>query len=256
MAQTTYAYPNQQIPGEISQQAAMGGLGELLAVYKPKYSNPLLIIGLTLAGIIVDIVATVVIYMLGWIVFYLYIIPFLILAWGIYTLASCNLRVYIFTNGFINARGRQGEVIRWDQVQAIWQKITRNSSYRGNSLIYVYTVQRNDGKIFKQGSPLQQSDDMGQRMMREVTKVHLPLAKAAYSAGQRLSFGPIQVDMQGLSNGKETVAWPQIGRLALSNGNVTVEQRGHQYQWSPVKAADVPNLSVLISLVNSIAQGQ
>lgn len=254
MAQTTYAYPNQQMPNEIYQQAAIGSLGELVAVYKPKYSNPLLVIGLTLGGIIVDIVATIIIYNLGFIVFYLYVVPLLILAWGIYTLVSCNLRVYVFTNGFINARGRQGEVIRWDQIQAIWEKVIRSSYGRGN--LFTYTVQRNDGKIFKQGSPLQQSRDMGLSMMREVVKVHLPLAKTAYQAGQRLSFGPINVDMQGLSNGKETVPWNQIGRLVVKNGAVLIEQNGRQLKWSTVKSADVPNLSVLMSLVTFVVQGQ
>lgn len=254
MAQATYAYPNQQIPGEIYQQAATSDLGELLAVYKPKYSNPFLIIALSLAGIIVDIVATVVIYMLGWIVYYLYVVPILILVWGIYTLINSNLRVYVFTNGFINAKGRRSEVIRWDQIQAIWEKVTR-SSY-GNTLTYTYTVQRNDGQTFRQGSPLQNSRDMGLSMMREVVKVQLPLVKAAYGAGQVLAFGPIKVDMQGLNNGKEMVPWQQISRLAVKNGVVSLEQNGRQLKWSTVKAADVPNLSVLISLVNFVVQEQ
>lgn len=256
MAQAVSAFSNQQVPGEIYQQAAMGGLGELLAAYKPKYSNPLIIIGIALAGIIVDIVATVAIYAAGWIVFYLYIIPFLILAWAIYALASCNLRVYVFTSGFIRAKGRQGEVIRWDQIQAIWESVTRSSySYR-NTLTYTYTVQRNDGKIFKQGSPLQKSDAMGASIKREVVKIHLPLAKAAFQAGQTLSFGSINVDSQGVNNGKEMIPWNQIVRLSISQGKVVVEQSGLQLRWTAVKSAEVPNLSVLISLVNFVVQGQ
>ncbi|MGH2508022.1 MAG: DUF6585 family protein [Ktedonobacteraceae bacterium] len=255
MAQATYAYPNQQMPNEIYQQAATSDLGELFAIYKPKYANPLLIIGMALGGIIVDIVVTIIAYMSGWIVFYLYAVPVLILIWAIYTLASCNLRVYVFANGFINARGRRGEVIRWDQIQSIWEKVTR-SSYRQSTLTYTYTVLRNDGKIFKQGSPLQKSRDMGLSMMREVVKIQLPLVKAAYQAGQTLAFGPINVDMQGVNNRKEMVPWDQIVRLTVSQGAVSVEQRGVQRQWSPVKSAEVPNLSVLMSLVNFVVQGQ
>ncbi|MEO7020112.1 MAG: DUF6585 family protein [Ktedonobacteraceae bacterium] len=254
MAQVTYTYPNQQAPGEIYQQAATSDLGELLAVYKPQYSNPFLIIGATLGAIILDVAATAVIFELGWIVYYLVIIPFAILFWAIYTLASCNLRVYVFTNGFINARGRRGEVIRWDQIQAIWEKVVKSGYGSGNTL--TYTVQRNDGKVFKQGSPLQKSRDMGMSMMREVVKIHLPLVKAAYHAGQAISFGPINVSMQGLHNGKEMVPWNQIGSLVLKQGTVVVEQNGRQLKWSTVRSGDVPNLSVLISLVNYVVKGQ
>ena len=105
MAQAIQPMPGQQAPGEIYQQAAMNGLGELAAVYKPKYSNPLFIIGLALGILVVDIAAVVIIYNIGFIVYYLAIVPIIAIIWAISALRSCNLRVYVFTNGFIRAPG-------------------------------------------------------------------------------------------------------------------------------------------------------
>jgi hypothetical protein len=252
MAQAIQPMPGQQAPGEIYQQAAMNGLGELTAVYKPKYSNPLFIIGLALGILVVDIAVVVIIYNIGFIVYYLAIVPIIAIIWAISALRSCNLRVYVFTNGFIRARGRKGDAVRWDQVQAIWEKVKQSRS--GGTL--TYTVQRNDGQVFVQGSPLQNSRDMGLRMMREVTKLHLPAAKAAYNAGQTLSFGKVNVNMQGLNNGKELVPWDQIGRVTTKQGNVCIEKNGQQITWSSVKSAEVPNLSVLVALANYVVQGQ
>ncbi len=252
MAQATYELANQQLPGAIYQQAAFSELGELAAVYKPRFSNPFFIIGAALAAIIVDIAAVIGLYNVGWVAFYLLIIPILAIIWAVNSLRACNLRVYIFTNGFIHARGKSGEAVRWDQIQAIWEKVTR-SRY---SNTFLYTVQRSDGKVFRQGSPLVNCRDMGVRMMREVTKVHLPAAKAAYNAGQTLTFGPVNVTMQGLNNGKEMVPWDQIGRITLQQGKLGFEKEGRTLTLSSVKTADIPNLSVLIALVNSVVQGQ
>ncbi|HEY7414702.1 MAG TPA: DUF6585 family protein, partial [Ktedonobacteraceae bacterium] len=178
--------------------------------------------------------------------------PIIALIWAINTLGSANLRVYTFTNGFIRARGRKGEVVRWDQIQAIWEKV-RQSRYGTH---FTYTVQRSDNQIFKQGSPLQNSRDMGLSMMREVLKLQLPAAKAAYDAGQTLSFGKITVNQQGLNNGKELVPWNHVSRMAVQRGNAIIEKDGHPINWSSVKSAEVPNLSVLLALVKYVVQGQ
>lgn len=252
MAQTAYAMPNQQVPNEIYQQAGINGLGELITVYKPKYTNPLAIIGIALAIIIADIIALVVSFFVGFIFYILGIVPILAIIWAISALLNCNLRVYMFNNGFINGRGRTGEVVRWDQVQAIWENAKQGRS--GGT--FTYTVQRNDGKVLKQGSPLQNSKDMGVQMMREITRVHLPRAQTAFNAGQTLSFGRINVDRYGLNNGTEIVPWDQIGRVTTQQGIVCIEKDGRVIKWSSVKSAEVPNLVVLMTLVNYVVQGQ
>ncbi len=251
MAQA-YAMPNQQIPNELYQQAANSELGEMSTVYKPRFSNPLVIIGIALGALILDIVAIVVIYYIGFIVYYLIAVPIIVIIWAIGALGSSNLRVYLFTNGFIAARGKNGDVFRWDQIQAVWEKVT--SSRSGN--VFTYTVQRNDGKTSKMGSQLMKVRDLGVQIMREVTRIQLPLAKAAYNGGQVLSFGKVNVNLQGVNNGKELVPWDQIGSMTVTQGKIFIVKDGRQLKWSTVKAADVPNLPVLLALVNQIAQGQ
>lgn len=251
MAQA-YAMPGQQMPNELYQQAANSELGEVTAVYKPRFSNPLVIIGIVLGILILDIVAIVISYFIGYILYILIVIPFLAIIWAFGALGSSNLRVYLFTNGFIAARGKKGDVFRWDQIQAVWEKVTTNRS--GNA--FTYTVQRNDGKTTKISSQLVKVRDLGVQIMREVMRIQLPQAKAAYNGGQTLSFGKVNVNLQGVNNGKELVPWDQIGNMTVAQGSILIGKDGRQLKWSTVKAADVPNLSVLIALVNQVAQGQ
>lgn len=258
MAQFTYEVASQQLPDAIYQQAAVHDLGQLVTVYKPRFSNPFFILVIALLIAAIDVAAVVALYYAGWVVYYLFAIPVIAIVWAANALFNFNLRVYLFANGFIRTRGQRGEAVRWDQVQAIWEKVTQ--TYYTRTLMYtahMYTVQRSDGKVLKQGRGLQNSRDMGLRMMREIRKVLLPTVRTAYEAGQTLSFGPISVNMQGLSRGKELIPWSEVGSITLKQGTVCVEKNGRQLRWSsPVKAADVPNLSVLIALVNHVVQGQ
>ena len=244
--------PVLKAPGKISRLAVQHELGELAAVYRPKFTNPLVILGIALAIAAVDIAAIVVIYQLGFIVYYLSVIPIIALIWAITTLRSANLRVYIFTNGFIRARGRRGVAIRWEQIQTIWESV-KHSAY---GTIYTYTVRCADGRVFKQGSPLQNRRDMGILMMRQVVKLQLPVAKAAYDAGQTLSFGSITVNMQGLGTGGQIVPWSQIDRVTSQNGIVFPEKQGRRINWPAARSAEVPNLAVLLALARSILQEQ
>jgi len=252
MAQVSYAGPGQNVPDYVQQQAASYDLGELVATYKPRYSNVFYVLGVSLGGIIADILVVVVLYQSGWIAFYLLVVPIFILVWAAGALNGITLRAYAFTNGLISARGRQSEIARWDQVQAVWEKAVR----KRNGVALTYTVQRSDGNVFKFGWPLLQVRDLGKRLMTEVVKLHLPGVKAAYDAGQPLTFGPINVDRQGLNNGKEMVPWSQIGNLTTNQGRLVIEKGGQRLNWSSAASESVPNLSVLIALVRYVVQTQ
>lgn len=244
--------PALKAPKQIFQLAVQYELGELAAVYRPKFTNPLVILGIVLAISAVDIAAVVVIYQLGFIIYYLNIVPIIALIWAINPLRNANLRVYIFTNGFIRARGRRGIAIRWEQIQTLWESV-KHSAYGTR---YTYTVHCTDGRVLKQGSPLLNCQDLGLRVMREVIKRQFPVAKATYNAGQALSFGSITVSTQGLGTGGQIVPWSQIDRVTSQNGIVFPEKQGQRINWPAVKSAEVPNLPVLLALVRSILQEQ
>jgi len=253
MAQAPYAFPNQQLPGEVYQQAAMYQLGEMRQIYKPTFTNPFTIIGMVIGTIILDIIALVVIANLtGYIYYILIVIPIVAIIYAIYGLLTFNLKVYVFTYGFVGAKGSAIDVVRWDQIEAVWERIMR-SRY---GLRYTYTVRRGDGKIFKYGNVLKGIANLGSTIQQEVTRIQLPRAIAAFKAGQQIPFGPINVAMQGVNNGKEIIPWNQIGSITIKRGVLAAQIGGRFLRWSSVKARNVPNLGVLIGLVDYVVRGQ
>src|SRR5258708_12959083 len=74
--------------------------------------------------------------------------------WNLVT--NFNLKVYVFTEGLIRAQGSKIDVMRWEHVEAVWEKIVKHR-YRALIPIYTsyhYTVHPPDGTQFNFVSPL------------------------------------------------------------------------------------------------------
>jgi len=85
-----------------------------------------------------------------------------------------------------------------------------------------------------------------------VTRVRLPEAIAAFKAGSTVTFGPLSVSMQGVSNSKELITWDQIKEFRVNNGTVIVKKEGKWLSWSSIQAANIPNFFIFLAMVNAI----
>ncbi len=163
----------QPLPLEVQQQVGMYDMGELTALYKPRFTNPLVIIALALLVIVADIALFVVIVNTGWIVYILGIIPILAIIYAVKGIANYNVRVYTFTNGLIRAKGKAYDVIRYDQVAQVFF-ISKKGSY--GSVSYTLTLVRSDGTPCKFSSVIQYLGTLGSTVQSEVVRRHMPQA--------------------------------------------------------------------------------
>jgi hypothetical protein len=238
----------QQVPPEVLQQAAIFQLGEPTAAYRPSMTNPLAIIGIALGVSIVDILLLIAIYNAGFIVYLLVAIPIAMVIWGVRALMWHKVRIYLFTNGFIRANGMTIDAVRWDQVEAVWQRPLR--SRYGYVRSYAYTVKRSDGATYKFDNLIKKAADLGNTIQHEVTKVHVPRAIAAFNSGNPLLFGKLSLNVQGLSKGSAMLPWMQVRNVDLNRGYVQVWQNGSSRRWARVTVSAVPNLLVFLEVVN------
>lgn len=252
----TYTTPDIQIPPDVSNQAATYQLGNATGVYKPRFTNPLVIVGIAVGAIILDIIVLYAILVATGYLFYILIaIPIIALIWMFSALPYANLRAYTFSQGLIHAKGSAIDVIRWDQIEAVWEKATRTR--RSNNVSLIYIVRRaGDGKTFRYSSQLQQVAMLGQTIQQELVRAQMPRVIPAYNAEQDIAFGPIHVNTQGLNNGREMVPWTQVGSVVVREGVVNIEQGGRMLPWKSIRADSIPNLAVLRALVNYVVQGQ
>lgn len=241
-----------QISGEVYQQAAIYQLGTPVATFTPLLSNPLTIIAMVLGIIIADVILVAFIYSLGYILYILIAIPIAAIIYGINALRHCNLKVYQFSYGLVRVKGTRVDAIRWDQVESVWQKITKGRY----STSRTYTLRRSDGASFTFTHALRHVEQLGQNMQQTIAAIHTPMAMTAYNAGNTLHFGPLHLNYQGISNGKEVLPWHEMQGVEIKQGYVNIKRMGKTFNWSRIAVANIPNVLVFLNVVNHARSGQ
>lgn len=173
----------------------------------------------------------------------------------LYPLIYRSWHVYVYSQGFVFTRGSKLDAFRWDQIESISQRVTRqyvNGIYTGTQ--HRYTLRGLDGRKIVLNDRITNVERLGNVISEMVTRVKLPQAIAAFKAGHTITFGPLSVSMQGVSNSKELISWNQIKEFGVNRGIVTVKKEGKWLSWSTVYVAKIPNFFVFMALVNAIMQ--
>ncbi len=242
------------VPPDVLQQAATYQLGTHEQTYKPRFS-PIVAVGIAAIVSILDLIVLVAILLAsGYFLGILIVIPIAMIVFAGYSLALGNTQIYVFTNGLIQAKGQQRNVIRWDQIEATWQRIVRTRYYFYYSTSYKYTVRRSDGATFTFGSPLKDVANLGKTLQGEVSRLHTPRAIAAYDSGVPVTFGIFTLGTLGISNGRETLPWNMVKRIDVSGGMVFVHKEGQLLRWASSDVSSIPNYPVFINVANHALQ--
>ena len=169
------------------------------------------------------------------------------------TVIGWNTRVLVFPDGLLHIKNGKSNVFRWDDIGAVWQQITKryvNGVYTGTT--HIYTLRRYDGEQIKLSDSLAKVEELGTLVQNETFKRLMPKAIATYNQGGTVVFGKIRVSPQGISNGKETLPWPEVKGVTIDRGVISVSKQGKWLRWASDTAANTPNLYVFLQLVDAI----
>ena len=84
----------------------------------------------------------------------------------------------------------------------------------------------------------------------EVKRIQLPQAIAAYNAGSSVSFGSLTVSQLGIALSQKGLPWHQFAGIQINKGYVDIFKKGGLLKWMHVRTQKVPNLFVLLSLID------
>ncbi len=189
------------------------------------------------------------------------IIGLVLFAGGIWTLIklflNSNRRVIVYEQGVVRMNKSLTEVVRWEDVDTFLQAVTKhyiNGIYTNTT--HIYTLCRSNGKAVKFGDTIRKVEALGDTLQREVTRVLLPKFIEAYNMGDTLTFGPLSMSQEGLSNGKEMLSWSQVQDVQVRQGIVSVQKEDQWTNWSPVGIARIPNFYAFMALVDSVLKEQ
>jgi hypothetical protein len=196
--------------------------------------------------------------------------------------------IYAGEQGLIleHARPPAAEVIRWDDVTSIvrlWAAhyhpgISEDEPYflpAGHRLVRrsgrevelavgyanVLDPYRNVGRFVaatmpaNAGATLPRFPTLGELAEDALTRRLLPAALTSYERGQRVSFGPLGLDRQGvhMADDAALLAWQDLERIASNGPLVVISKRGSGDVWRTLDIAAVPNVCVLNALIETIS---
>ncbi len=169
-----------------------------------------------------------------------------------------QLQFYHCRQGFIVKEGMNAaQPFRWDQIPVVWRNVKITHIYNRVTRVIAkitYIIQRVDGYTFYLDHALDNFDLMCKNIEAETRKILLPPAIQSYMYGQMLTFGPIVLNRQGISNGREWLPWYQIeaitNQVDYDNEIIKVKRMGSWLSWKKITTANIPNLSVLLALVD------
>ncbi len=160
------------------------------------------------------------------------------------------LTAALYEHGFAFRDRRGVHQARWDQVEAVWQAITkhyRNGVYTGTT--HVYTVQPQGGERIVLDDKLANVEALGTAIQQSVTRTLWPRYAQAAQSGQRLTFGPLAIDPQGLYSGNKSVRWDEIKAVKLERGIISIKKDGGWFNWASVGVPQIPNFFIFYELL-------
>ncbi|MBL8056782.1 MAG: hypothetical protein JNK29_08795 [Anaerolineales bacterium] len=156
----------------------------------------------------------------------------------------------LYESGFAYV-DRQGlQQVRWDQIEAVWQAITkhyRNGIYTGTT--HIYTIKTKDNRRLVLDDKFDKVEELGTAVQRGATQALYPHYAQAVQNGQRVAFGPLALDAQGLYSGDKTLAWKDIKAVKLDRGNLSIKKEGGWFSWATVTVPQIPNFFIFYDLL-------
>lgn len=179
-------------------------------------------------------------------------------------------RVLVFSEGLAYTQHGKTDIIRWDDVAAVWQNVIRHfyrqpwqTTHRYTGTTHVYTIKLNDGRKYTFDDALSNVGELGSTIQQESLHHILPRLRQVYEAGQTIPFGALSISKAGISRGYNTLPWDQVKEVEIYEGFLNVYSTKEQTitdliftkgkgTWASVAVAKTPNAFVFKALVDEI----
>jgi hypothetical protein len=132
-------------------------------------------------------------------------------------------------HGFVIEKRLHVEVVRWDEIAAVWRSIFTGPFPAGTAPKSGYTVTTTAGRRVELPGTLARVRELGTAIEAEVTRRTLAAARAAVAGGALLEFGAYQVGRDEI-----TFRTTSLGNMML--GRISHEQltRVERVKWSDI----------------------
>lgn len=159
-----------------------------------------------------------------------------------------TLDIRFFERGMTFVKDGSVSTIRWDAVQTyVETHRNRRNGWRNLSCRFVESSGRVD-RLKVDSNQLPGVHRIQFEIALGCARAHREEARAAWSAGETLDFGPMRISPQGITHGATRIDWDAVTRARVKNGKLRIRRAGRRVDWV-VWLAGIPNVPVLLDLM-------
>lgn len=165
-----------------------------------------------------------------------------------------NPRILHCTEGLIYHRGKRTTTMRWDEIESVSQTFwIATGNAQGQS--YTCTL-RLCGKKYAFGGDIENAHALGRIIEREITRRRIATYWHRIKEGEKLQFGPLSINKEGLSRGSKLVPWSQISQVHIFQGVIAIAKDGIPQKWPLVRTARIPNFFLFVALIHPLSDNR
>jgi hypothetical protein len=206
---------------------------------------------------------------------------------------SPEFRIWGCPNGLVYLQGQQVSAVRWQDIAEVWHKVAMANGilsvvgYRIQPVnaqpftFYLLTgpyahsldafekgmiskISTRSGTISSYNGFMQITgmadlsaySGLGNLIEEQMLAQRLPQLIESYQQGNAITFGQLHVQQQGLSDNEKSLDWHEIADLQLSAATIQITKKPANLLWFSLSAATIPNVALLIGLLNTIRSEQ
>jgi hypothetical protein len=138
---------------------------------------------------------------------------------------------------------------RWGDVVALYAAVRREAGLLTRAR-HRYTLENASGERATFDDRLAKVTELGALIGHRIVEMHYPPTAARFNAGERTAFGEVAIDQNVIEVKRRAMPWAGVEAVSVRRGFLEVRGRDRTHRGLPV--ADIPNLDVLLLLLDHI----
>jgi hypothetical protein len=158
-------------------------------------------------------------------------------------------RAALHENGLLIERGGKRHAATWDEIATVTEKVEK-MHVNGQHIYdrYLYTIEKPGGETFTLSNMVSGVDKIGREIKEKTFARMYPRAVQALERGEKISFGTVLVDTNGMEESGARFLWTQLSGVEVKDGVIKVKDRNGKAVMSG-HYGTTPNAHVMLALL-------
>lgn len=163
-------------------------------------------------------------------------------------------RLHLFEHGIVVSDSDETSLsFRYDSMTLFQKVISQSVNGMQTGVFHTYSLLQPGGAKLTLPNCVN-PEQWGPEIQQGLVNAQFPIAHDAIVRGERLQFGKLALDRNGVTTTKGTASWFEIQRVQIEQGILVLSKNGGR-TWFRLQVHKIPNFYVAYHLMRSMRQG-